>query len=100
MIARYSLAPQGAGLTITERGLAALDRPPCAARGDIPPCRSRPPARLSEQALAEAERLRRTSGRPVEATLERLPEPPRPAAARLAGRTAGLRRLQSVSELS
>ncbi|PYC68024.1 transcriptional regulator [Streptomyces tateyamensis] len=66
VIARYALAPAGAGRTVGEHSGAAivLDRLPTnpasdrGGPGEIPPCRGRTPLPPSGEALAEAEALR------------------------------------------
>ncbi|MFD5462059.1 IS21 family transposase [Kitasatospora sp. NPDC127059] len=60
VIARYPLAPAGAGLTVVERSspIAALERRPAPAPTDAPFCRRSTPRPPSPQALAEAGALR------------------------------------------
>ncbi|MGW6915505.1 IS21 family transposase [Kitasatospora sp. NPDC054939] len=60
VIARYPLAPAGAGLTIVERSSAVpvLERRPTAAPTAAPFCRRNTPRPPSPRALAEAEALR------------------------------------------
>ncbi|MGW2249518.1 terminase gpP N-terminus-related DNA-binding protein [Kitasatospora sp. NPDC001660] len=60
VIARYPLAPEGAGQTIVERSSAitVLERRPAPAPTDAPFCRRNTPRPPSPQALAEADVLR------------------------------------------
>ncbi|MFE0462618.1 IS21 family transposase [Kitasatospora sp. NPDC058965] len=89
VIARYALAPAGAGLTVDERSRSTvvLERTPTTARPDLPPCRRNTPRPPSEAALAQAELLR---ARPVPPSacglrddrvgpVERVPPPRQPA---------------------
>ncbi|MFB7666027.1 hypothetical protein ACFC1R_19085 [Kitasatospora sp. NPDC056138] len=70
VIARYVLAPQGAGLTVAEHNsVIALERPLDPVRTAVPPCRSRTRRPPSGQALAAAEALRSDDSAPQSAPL-------------------------------
>ncbi|WP_280689355.1 IS21 family transposase [Kitasatospora sp. GAS204B] len=81
VIARYALAPAGAGSVVVERSgvVVVLERHPTPVQPDVPACRQLTPRPLSEQALAEADALRGSAehpssdGRPADSAS---PDPP------------------------
>lgn len=65
IIARYPVAPRGAGIRVVEGSDIALDRPASTARSPVACCRNRRTRPPSNAALAEADALRQRNPAPV-----------------------------------